>query len=374
MRHRFALVSLAALAAAGCSPRVDHLGSAASGGAFNPGLYRSLLSRVEPEVNDTHSPPVAALPMEAGRVVQVRTRRHANGLTQTIVLAADRATRGENVIEVTMRTEPEGERYENLVSLKRPDAADIQKELDERFPGADMQMQPFILRNAYGPYGLAAGRQGAGVTCVYVWQWLDDIDAGHKGRHVTLHATEASLRMRLCREGMGERQLAELASSLVIDRNGAIAMPVAGGFSGGGDALAAAVQEPAGVARPTGFAGYRLPPAAKAVAQARAEPVVRRPKVRKTRLVRPARDTEFEPAPTVRRAAPIMPQAGLYAPYSAQPAYYQPAPAEPVRVGVSGRSGVAAVAQGPRSLDASLPPQAYRGPGAGAYAQSVKLR
>lgn len=380
MRHRFALVSLAALAAAGCSPRVEHSGSVATGGVFNPGLYRTLLSRFEPDVADINSPPVAALPMEAGRVVQVRTRRHANGMTQKIVLAADPATRGENVIEVTMRTEPEGERYENLVSLKRPDAADIQKELDEGFPGADMRMHPYILRNAYGPYGLATGRQGASVTCAYVWQWLDDIDAGAKGRHVTLHATEASVRMRLCRQGMSERQLAELASSIVIDRSGAVAMPVAGGFAGGGDSLSAALQEPAAASRATVFAGYRLPPAARPVAEARTERVVRPQKPRRTRLARRSRPPVAVEAASYQPGVPFTPQAAYHgavvpqAAYSHYAAPAMPAAPGPVRVGVSGRGAVAPVAQGVRGLDPGLPPQAYRGPGGGSYAQSVKLR
>ena len=251
MRASLLAVLLAALSLAGCSTFGVEEDDRLSGGAFNPGLWKSLTSRASSPRGEVDRP-VAALPPEGGRVVQVRGRRFANGLRQEIVHAGAAGVRGENLVEVTLRTEAEGERFENLVVMPRATDADIAAELAEKFPGVRMEMHSYVLRNAYGPYGLASGVQPGGATCVYVWQTIDELSPVARTRHISLHATGAALRVRLCQPGASVQRLARIASSVVIDPAGEpMAMPLATGGAPG-DALAAATGEPPADPRPPG--------------------------------------------------------------------------------------------------------------------------
>ena len=66
--------------------------------------------------------------------------------------------------------------------------------------------------NDYGPYGLALGRVGADIRCLYMWQWIDSNrlprDAGLAG--------PVSVRVRLCRAGTSFDEMAAFTDHLVI--------------------------------------------------------------------------------------------------------------------------------------------------------------
>jgi hypothetical protein len=47
---------------AGCSVRIVESENSVAGGAFNPGLWRTLNARVSPDVQSNRDAPVAALP------------------------------------------------------------------------------------------------------------------------------------------------------------------------------------------------------------------------------------------------------------------------------------------------------------------------
>lgn len=355
MRSAFFTSLLCAGLLAGCSVRIVESENSVTGGAFNPGLWRTLNARVSPDVQSNRDAPVAALPPEAGRLVQVRARRYANGLRQEIVHAADAAARGENLVEVTMRHEPEGERYENLVTLPGATDADIRAELDQRFPGVKMEIQSYVLRNAYGPYGLAAGRQAGGANCVYLWQTIDDLAEPMRARHITIQPTETALRVRLCKQGASLRQLAQIASVVTIDPSGdPIAMPVgAAPLAGGADALTAAADEaPTPRAGATRFAGYRLPPGRDRLAppsetRFAAAPAPRKKLARRARPAAVAQDETPAYRPVYGGAAPAGYPAG-------HPGFAVPAtPSAPITAPAPATTGA--------SL--ALPPQALRGPG-----------
>ncbi|MBK9081486.1 MAG: cellulose biosynthesis protein BcsN [Rhizobiales bacterium] len=325
-----------------------------------------MTSRMAPDVRGSDAP-IAALPPEGGRVVQVRARKFANGVKQDIVLAGDSGQRGENAIEITLRTEAEGDRYENLVVLPQAADSDIQLELDAKFPGVRMSIHNYMLRNAYGPYGLASGRQAGGATCVYVWQTIDDLAPAMKLRHVTIQPTEGALRVRLCRQGMSVRQLAQIASSVVIEPSGdPLAMPLASGARAGADALAAATGEAAvAPASPTRFAGYRLPPASAETRLAAAPRGARRPVYARKASGRRIAQPHAAPPPVTQNPQltyapqPEFASRPVYAPaYGAGYPAGHPA-AQPVAQFAAPPTAVPSV---PRQQRLDLPPQAYRGP------------
>lgn len=161
---------------------------------------------------------VAALPESAGGVVAVSARRRADGTgVQTIALAGDAATRGQNAIEVATLS--------RMASRRPVSARAIAAELRTAFPGTPMTIDPALRANAYGPFGMAAGADGA-ARCHYAWQ-----RAG-TGR------TALDVRVRLCRADLSGEDMAALMERLRL--RGATAAPVATRAAAGAFALPSA--------------------------------------------------------------------------------------------------------------------------------------
>ena len=331
---------------------------------------------------------IALMPSEAGRVIQVNQREFTDGIQQEIVLTADASARGENRIDVLLRTSPENDsQYDNLIKMKRPTDADVAREMEERFPGMRMDIAAVLLQNSHGPYGIASGRRGAEL-CIYAWQWIDDINGnGNSGRRsIVRGVTPASIRVRLCRSNATFEQLAAYVNQLTV------AMPVktpmtplqaynaprtplgtvAGGYAGSvgtGDALGV-VSGPTVASRTRAFDGYSVaaPPHYARAAQVRTR-VARRATPRRRIVRRQVKPDQSEA------------QAQTYAPYTAgqpqiapamQPsqAWSYPGTAAPAQPAYGAQQTnpyayqAAPAQQGPRGLDQSLPAQAYRGPSA----------
>ncbi len=190
---------------------------------------------------------LASLPPAAGPVLSVRETRHANGLTQDIVLGSRQATPGENAIYLTELTPPDPAWRGNMegdVKLGKITDAAIQADLDKRFPGVPMQISANYEGTPQGPLGYATGKSG-GVTCLYAWQNITPprpltLVEGAMG----LGDYPISVRVRLCK-ATSESNLVDLVRHLAVVRPGygavyapAMSAPV------GGDALAAAGARP----------------------------------------------------------------------------------------------------------------------------------
>lgn len=403
------LIPLVAATLGGCSVLSVDSESRAQGGSFNPGLWSSKEARGSADVEGA-APPIAALPAAAGRVVGVRERRLANGLTQQIALAGDAGVRGENLIEVTLRTDAEGNSYQNLVEMPGDSAEEIETELNARFPGTSMRMHDAVLRNAYGPYGLATGAMGR-ANCVYLWQTIANLDGGGRRSILNFQPKEGAVRVRLCRVGVSTSQLAQWAAGLMIGSSGyAAPAPGLDLLAGRGDPLAqaqggayaggyAAGGYPAGGYAASrfddgGFQGYAGPPPEAQPARVAAAPsrAARRVVRRKVVYVRAEPEPATKeaaapaaPAPVAQPAAPapviaapatmMAPQQGFAAP--GQPIWTQPGAAAFGQS--SGYGGMAApTVQRPLSGSASgplgLPPQAYTGPSSAGYTRAPITR
>ncbi len=160
-------------------------------------------------------PAMVALPPEAGAVAKVRTRVYANGLRQDIILKAASSGRYENALVVMARTDRR-QTLDEQVPLYKPTEAGIRSEIGAHYPGVSMRVADRESSNAYGPYGLALGRTGADLRCVYMWQWIDanrlPPDAGFAG--------PATVRVRLCQAGASFDAMAALLDHLTIGADG----------------------------------------------------------------------------------------------------------------------------------------------------------
>jgi hypothetical protein len=168
---------------------------------------------------------LARLPGEAGRMVSVNETRADGEVWQRIVLAGDLTTRGENGIEVHLGRGTE--------AVRRPTDREIHREMLERLPGVAMAPSTSMLRTRQGPLGMAYGRSGR-QGCLYAWQYLDGTEDGVRSIWtVTDRPVVASVRVRLCRDGLDPAGAEMIASNLVVGAG-------AGAYAGGGqmDALA----------------------------------------------------------------------------------------------------------------------------------------
>jgi hypothetical protein len=165
--------------------------------------------------------PMAQLPAAAGEPISVLQSNLQGPLTQRIVLQGDPATGGENRIIVTVdRDQPMP--GESDYKVPKPTEELISKELDDTMPGIAMAISQNFVRNDFGPFGYAIGHAYGGVACIYAWQWAP-------GQPIRLianpeaQAAEASrpkwptsVRVRLCKQGLGEAELVELVHQMAI--------------------------------------------------------------------------------------------------------------------------------------------------------------
>jgi hypothetical protein len=177
---------------------------------------------------------IVALPSGAGAVAQVRERAYANGFGQDIALQGV-AAMDANRVEITVATQAGGGR--NLAPMAKPTEAGIKAEIAARFPGAAMQVVTRPRGNAYGPYGLAVGRQRSGARCIFAWQWIDNVNAAPAGGarpqgtfSMAGQAAPASIRVRLCRSDATLDQLAAHMDQMTVDltRRSAVPEPLEG--------------------------------------------------------------------------------------------------------------------------------------------------
>ncbi|WP_298355210.1 cellulose biosynthesis protein BcsN [Rhodoblastus sp.] len=219
MKKAFVLLPLA-LALAACQGREQ-------GGASNLDMM-ALAATTPPEQKfdaKPHPIPVesalARLPQGAGQPTSALERRYPNGYSQIVRLASDVGGL-ESQVEIAVQN------GKTLYSSKKapvwkPGEAGIRDELAREFP--DMRMQVVAnggFSNRYGRIGMAVGRRGETLRCIYAWQYIDDARRSFEnGRRIRLEdgaeAAPASLRIKLCRGDATIDDLVNDARQVVID-------------------------------------------------------------------------------------------------------------------------------------------------------------
>jgi hypothetical protein len=149
------------------------------------------------------------LPPEAARVGEIDRRWRSNGYSERVRLKTDAPT-PESRIDLAIGSA-------DRRASSSPDEAQIRAELEREFPDVPMKIAPPAkYRNAYGEFGLAIGRSGDSLRCIYVWQSIDDARPSLADGDRSGDPAPASLRLKLCRSDMTVDQLAEAASRIEI--------------------------------------------------------------------------------------------------------------------------------------------------------------
>ena len=222
------LSAMAALVVAGCASGTGPVG--AYYGAAPIGASAQLARPVPA------GQALVRLPEEAGSVLTVVERRSGEVVAQEIALAADAAALGENKIRVTVGYLNDGGPV--LGPRIAPAlASDVQKEIAAEFPDVTMRIAETPARNAYGPFGYAAGMRGR-YACIYAWQFVPKVGEGSGPLPSVLAADRsAALRIRLCRTSVPKERLVEIVArmNMAMPARGMVIQPVA--VPAGGDAL-----------------------------------------------------------------------------------------------------------------------------------------
>ena len=198
--------------------------------------------------------PIVALPLAAGAMVGITETRKLDRYTQTVVLRGDPGVIGQNMVTATVTRDG---------LAPRIDQADVDAEMAELLPGIPMELAPTPGRNSLGVFGYALGHRGA-MACIYGWQavnladrWISGDDPGPFSERHAL-----SLRLRLCRQGATNADLARLALGLEGTTSAsAMSAAAAGLVTNGGeyDALSAAGAADGLVEQGPGAAALRAP-------------------------------------------------------------------------------------------------------------------
>jgi hypothetical protein len=275
---------------------------------------------------------LAHLPEGAGAPRLARDRRYPNGYWQEVILASDVAT-AESQIAVAIQTGGPLASSDK-VPVWKPGEAGIRDELARTFPNMAMQVVANgAYANQYGRFGLAMGRRGESLRCVYAWQYIADARQSFAGgAHIPQDGASpapAALRIKLCRADATIDELVGYVRelSVVIPDN-----------FGAAEEIATSERH-----------RYAAAPA----------PKKRKPANRELARARLAPDYgAAQPAYVAAAPAPYAPAAyggAPSAPAAEGPRYLAPVNA-PVVAAPSRTAG--------SGLNPDLPPQAYRGPGA----------
>lgn len=167
---------------------------------------------------------VLSLPSAAGSVKDVREKQYINGTRQEILLKGFPGTPGQNVIDVSVRTDSSSNNGDRFLSIGKPSEAGIRSEILGRFPDVRMNIVTQPMRNRFGTFGLAIGRHRSGARCLFTWQWVDDLrdstpgvsNITKIGALVGRRQLATSIRIRLCQKGVTVDQLAGYVQGLNV--------------------------------------------------------------------------------------------------------------------------------------------------------------
>ncbi|EIM27126.1 hypothetical protein MicloDRAFT_00036800 [Microvirga lotononidis] len=150
--------------------------------------YASLMS----EVPATRA--IVIPPPGGPSVVAVLQQQYQDGLSQEIALSTASRTTGQNAFYVSLLNNTAGNmEVPNSLSLPSMTPDRLQREMEERMPGVEMETSLVYVQNRFGPFGFATGRSSTGDLCLYAWQ---QIEPGEPAIFVPGGAI--SVRLRLC--------------------------------------------------------------------------------------------------------------------------------------------------------------------------------
>ena len=258
------------------------------------------------------------LPEDAGPTKLARERRHPNGYSQEIILSSDvpsEETRIEIAIQIGRPLASS-----DKAPVWKPGESGIRDELTRHFPDVRMQVVGNGgYENKYGRFGVAIGRKGDTLRCVYAWQYVDDarrsFEEGNRIPRDGADAAPAALRVKICR--------ADVSIDTLVDYVRRLTVTIPNDFGA-----------PQAVVAPTIFRSAASPASKK-------------------HAWRPRHNV-------VDASQRLAPDAAIAPIYGDQGPRYMAPVAAPAGGSQFGRTGV----------DPTLPPQAYRGPAA-ARAPSV---
>lgn len=163
------------MTASGCAGRSD-LG------------YASLMSEV-PAARAIVVPPPGG-----PSVVAVLQQQYQNGLSQEIALSTASLTTGQNAFYVSLLNNTAGS-MEIPDTLSPPSLSPdrLQREMEERMPGVEMETSLVYVQNKFGPFGFATGRSPMGDLCLYAWQQIEPSEPV-----ILVPGGAVSVRLRLC--------------------------------------------------------------------------------------------------------------------------------------------------------------------------------
>ncbi len=239
--------------------------------------------------------PLVALPPGAGTIVGVDEKRKTDSFVQTITLAGDAGTAGDNEIVVTVTRTGLAPRIEDDT---------IATEAQQLLPNFSFKLGPVGTRNTFGLFGALVGGKG-GVNCVYAWQGVNLADAWITGTptNVLEERHALTVRYRLCRT---TATTSELLGFVEGGQSGLVATRAMPRPSPGYDALSAATSlNPAsmGEGAPVQFVPSIEP--ARASPRRHGSPRVARMAHRGNTPIRAAQSAENSPPP--RLAIPDLP-------------------------------------------------------------------
>lgn len=136
-------------------------------------------------------------------IVAVLQRNFRNGVSQEIALSTASLTPGQNAFYVSLSsgTSPQSE-IDDTLTLPPLSQDRIQKEMEDRLPGIEMQTSLVYVQNKFGPFGFATGRSAAGDVCLYAWQRIEPNEPA-----VLVPGGVISIRLRLCDAAATQEQL-----------------------------------------------------------------------------------------------------------------------------------------------------------------------
>ncbi|MGH2340373.1 cellulose biosynthesis protein BcsN [Segnochrobactraceae bacterium EtOH-i3] len=156
-----------------------------------------------------------ALPAPGGpAVLNIVQKTTSNSITQTIFLANDSRSRGENQLTVTYWGPVGRDGWHVEFNPQRPTKASIYKEMQAALPGVGMHFSDYYVQNKYGPFGYAIGVPSSGGLCLYGWQLIKAKPRDFFAPNLKRGAI--GVRLRMCQANVTEAQLLQIMYDYTI--------------------------------------------------------------------------------------------------------------------------------------------------------------